>query len=128
VVLQLNVSQESQLKVFALEDSSRTAHELLAGGYDIVVVSYEFLEHSYRNIRDLPEVTAKFRAGKGQKPKRPPTALFSDCYSLLNENMKRIIFDECQRVKNPRGARHEAAKRLRAHSRILLSETFLDNA
>lgn len=104
-----------------------TAHQLLAGAYDIVVVSYEFLESSYRGIRDFPKQVAKYKAEGGKAPKRPHSALFSELWKRINMPIKRLVLDEAQRVKNANGARHTAAAALFYRAVLLMSGTFLDN-
>lgn len=88
-----------------------TAHELLAGGWDIVIASYEYVEFNHRGVRDFPSQVAEYQAGNVNIPKRPTSALFSSIHKILNMPIKRLILDECQRVKNTKGARHIAAKR-----------------
>lgn len=43
------------MKSLMLEDSSVTAEELLTGGYDVVIVSFEFLSASAARLRKYPE-------------------------------------------------------------------------
>jgi len=104
-----------------------TAHQLLHGGYDIVVVSYEFLESSYRGMRDFPKKVAEYKAKGGKAPRRPQSALFSDLWRKVRMPIKRLVLDEAQRVKNVKGARHIAAAALFYEAVLLLSGTFLDN-
>lgn len=92
-----------------------------------MLVTYEFLELSYRGIRDLEGKVEKFRAGHGKEPHRASSALYYRLWVTLNLPIKRVVFDECQRVKNAYGARHKAMRELFHHSVILMFGTIVDN-
>ena len=51
------------MRVFILEDPSITARQLLAGGYDVVIVTYEFVESNWRSMRNL---TSDKERGQGR--------------------------------------------------------------
>ena len=96
-----------------LDDSQITAHQLLAQEWEVVVVSYEFLERNHRRLKTIE--------------KRPTCALFSDLYRKMKKPIKRLVLDEAHRVKTTRGARHKAVQALYFDSCLLLSGIFVDN-
>lgn len=116
------------MKGFVLNSPLNTAHELHARGYDVLIVAYEFLERNYRAQEEWVDKLNDYKEGCSTKqPKRPTTALVSDFWRALKLPIKRLVLDECHRVKNHTGARHAAMKSLYYHSAILLSGTFLAN-
>lgn len=113
--------------VYILDDRRTTASELHAKQCDIVIVSYEFLEHNARPFTEWPENKKMLEADSKKDIHRPVVALHSSYWISLGLPIKRLILDECQKIKNEEGMRHVAVKHLYFHSCILVSGTILDN-
>lgn len=95
------------LRAFHLTDPKITAMALLAGGYDVVVVSHKFLESTYRGMKELYSDMDEYRnEGKGRKPKRPTFALRSFMWDDIKVRIKRLLIDEQQFVNKRDGIKH----------------------
>jgi SNF2 family DNA or RNA helicase len=107
-----------------------TASQLLTGGYDVAVTSYEFVEQSGRQKLAFPEAINAFsndQEGRIPKPSRPTTALHSEVWEIVDIPFKRVILDEAHRVNKRNKVRHEAIKRLPARAFVMLSGTLPHN-
>lgn len=107
-----------------------TAHELLALGVDVVVVSYDQVESLERGRRLLPEKLDMFlndRTGHVKKPTRPTAVLHSSFWRELNLPFKRLVLDEVQVINKRGGVRHKAIKSLHYKGVIQLSGTLAHN-
>jgi hypothetical protein len=124
-LLTVSIEQSYGLRAILVEDSSMSYTQLLAGGYDVVVCSYEFFEtngrerHMYYNkIRDQAN-----RSGNAL-PRRPTTCLHSDMMKILNLPWRIVTLDEAQRVNKRGKIRHESLiKGLYATGVLVLSGT-----
>lgn len=116
-----------------MNDSSITATQLNALGFDIVVCSYEFLEANGRNKTLFPKLIEDFSkaqtdpGSKMAKPKRPTAALESELWPLIGLPWKRVVLDEAHKVNKNDQSRHMAVKRLRAEAFIIMSGTLPHN-
>lgn len=117
------------MKSLMLEDSSVTAEELLAGGYDVVIVSFEFLSASAARLRKYPEDLDNYLAlSDAQRaitpmPKRPTCAILGPYWQKTNRPFFRVIIDEAQKVNKASGDRHKAVKNIFTKARVCLSGT-----
>jgi SNF2 family DNA or RNA helicase len=109
-----------------LEEASTTAHSILADGYEVVIVSYEFLESNLRSMEKYRKQSEN-EDHDGHVPRRPTSALQTNLWRILKLPIKRLILDESQRIKNYQGRKHLAALNLSYSACIMLSGTFLDN-
>lgn len=121
--------QGYEMRAFWLQDPRMTAHELYAGGYDVIVVSYEFLEANMRDKRDLPAIIESYLRNdrKGEAPTRPNSAIHSDFWRQIGLPFKRVLLDEGQKVNKHHTARHIAAKNIHCKAYIILSGTLMHN-
>lgn len=122
-------SQGNQLSALLLENRSTTAHQLLAGGYDVIVCSFEFVGSSYRYKKEFPEEINHYltQDRTTQVPQRPTAALYSELWKLLNLPIKRTVIDEAHKVNKRKGARHQAIKALHTKAFTILSGTLAHN-
>ena len=106
-----------------------TAHQILSGGWDVLVCSYEFVEASSRKARNLPDELTKYnnRSRVGEGPKRPNAGISSGFWHQLGIPIKRLILDEVQVVKKRSGVRHKAIMKLPAKAIVGLSSTLPHN-
>ncbi|OBT86746.1 hypothetical protein VE02_06279 [Pseudogymnoascus sp. 03VT05] len=109
-----------------------SATQLLAGGYDVIVASYEFAERGFKDIsvyyKRMQEHLNKRESGNTSTiPKRPTTASFSNICRELELPFKRVVLDEVQKVNKRHGRRHVAIKNLHAKGFIMLSGTLPHN-
>ena len=100
-----------------------TAHQILSGGWDVLVCSYEFVEASSRKVRNFLDELTKYnnRGRVGERPKRPNAGISSGLWRLLGIPIKRLILDEVQVVNKRSGARHKAIMKLPAKAIVGLS-------
>jgi SNF2 family DNA or RNA helicase len=116
-----------------LHDSRLSATWLLSQGYDIVVVTYEFLETSLRPVQafksDIEAYVNATRAGrkKAPLPKRPTSALFSPLWKVIQRPWKRTILDEAQNASKRFGKRHQGILHLPTTAIACLSGTAAHN-
>jgi SNF2 family DNA or RNA helicase len=104
-----------------------TAQSLVAGNWDIVIVSYHFLSKQYRAMRKFEERLQKYReTGAGSVPKRPIGGVASNFWELFDLPVKRLILDECHIIKNE-GTFYEAVKAVHRRATIMLSGTVMSN-
>jgi hypothetical protein len=123
-------------KVLLLKDPKTTANEVLDGGYDFVVCSYQFLQAQHRALLRYYRFFEKMSKGnqerakadtKERHQKRPILSLFSPIYRDLKRPIRHLILDEAQYAKKLTGAILLAIKDLYYSSVIMLSGTFLAN-
>ncbi|OAG43839.1 hypothetical protein AYO21_02066 [Fonsecaea monophora] len=125
--------EEHGLRAYWLTDSRISATRLLSQGYDIIVVTYEFLEASSRSIRTFQSrIEAHVNAvrdgrKRSQLPKRPTSALFSPLHITIQRPIKRTVVDEAQGISKRSGKRHQAVKLLPTTSIVCLSGTAAHN-
>lgn len=116
--------------MFYLQDPMISAHQLHAGGYDVFVCSYEFVETSGRDMPHLPNSLDHYVNSASSTLRvstRPTSALHSVFWRHLNLPSKRLVLDECQVVNKRDGARHQALKKLFVKGTILLSGILTHN-
>jgi SNF2 family DNA or RNA helicase len=106
-----------------------TAHQILSGGWDVLVCSYEFVEASSKKARNFLDELTKYnnRGRVGERPKRPNAGISSGLWRLLGIPIKRLILDEVQVVNKRSGARHKAIMKLPAKAIVGLSGTLPHN-
>ncbi|KAH8422322.1 uncharacterized protein LDX57_000079 [Aspergillus melleus] len=114
-------------KVLLLDDMSMSVHQLLDESYEIVIVSYNFLGASHRANLNFAEMFSRYVRCERPRPSRPICALTSDVWKLVNLPFKRVILDECQKVKNEKGVWYNAVKSLHHNGIVMLSGTVLAN-
>jgi SNF2 family DNA or RNA helicase len=107
--------QGETLHAIILTDPKVSAHQLYAIKPDVVIVSFEFVEHAYRRIRNFTEDMSKGR---------PNSPLHSDFWNLTDWPIKRLFIDEAQRLGNTRSATFTAVKAIPARATALFSGTF----
>ena len=113
-----------------LNDSSISAHAILAGGYDVVVTSYEFVEaNASKKTTYEDKIEAYSKAGDhdAAKPKKPTTALATGLWALTGLIIKRGYMDEAHVVNKRDGKRHLALVQLPVSSWCLMSGTLPHN-
>jgi superfamily II DNA or RNA helicase len=116
------------MKVHYLEGNGMTAHDLLALGMDVVVVSYEQVEAYERDMRMLQARIDDYTLGRTtKKPSRPVSILHSSFWDHLNLKIKRLVLDEVHLVNKRNGIRHQALKRLPYEAVIGLTGTMAHN-
>jgi SNF2 family DNA or RNA helicase len=131
----INTQQGNGLTTHHLVGSALTAHELLALNVDVVVVSYDQVEASFRGLRSYVDnlnayikEKAKNPSGKSlKKPKRPISALHSVLWRDINMPIKILALDEAQMANKSNGKRHQAIQALYFKSVIVLSGTLAHN-
>ncbi|KAK7897408.1 hypothetical protein LTR67_005297 [Exophiala xenobiotica] len=121
------------LRAYWLHDPHKSATWLLSQGFDVVVVTYEFLEASSRAIGKFKEQIEKY-ANKNwhsdkppPPPKRPTSALFSPLYEAINQPFKITVLDEAHNASKRMGKRHRAIKLIPTESIAALSGTAAHN-
>jgi SNF2 family DNA or RNA helicase len=112
------VTQEEALRVTILTDGKITAHQIHAKRPDVVIVSYEFVEHIFRPIK-------RFLNGDSQV--RPTSVFHTEFWALVGYPIKRLILDEAHRIGNMTSARYKAVQAIPAESTALFSGTFPHN-
>lgn len=117
------------MRAILLDDSSQSYAQLLAGGYDVVVCSYEFFEANGREFRLYHErITEKANGRRKEYPKRPRTCLHTDMMAELGLEWKIAVLDEAQRVNKRGKTRHESLKlALKAQGVVALTGTLAHN-
>ncbi|KAB8275665.1 P-loop containing nucleoside triphosphate hydrolase protein [Aspergillus minisclerotigenes] len=114
-------------KLLILDDQSISAHTLFAGKYDIVIVSYNFLAASYRIKCAYSEQFERYKRCEGPPPVRTICALFSAAWDLVALPIRRLVLDECHRIKNDDATWYKAAKAIYCNAVVMLSGTILSN-
>lgn len=102
-----------------------SAHHILEQQYDIIIVSYNFLAKNYQDLKGFPEDFKKYRRCMGPRPNRPVSALLTHFWRDLKLPFKRVILDDCHRIKNENGDWFLAAKALYRRATVMLSGTIL---
>ncbi len=101
-----------------LTDSKTTAHQLYAQRPEVVIVSYEFVEHIYRSMK-------AFLIGKTKE--RPTSCLHTGFWEFQGYPIKRLILDEAHRIGNTKSARYRSLFAISAEATVMLSGTFPHN-
>ena len=108
-----------------------TPHQSNAAAYDIVTCSYDFVENSYRAVRDLPDQLHHYLAHYDNPaithPLRSVSALHAAMWREMDQPIKRLILDEVQVANKRHGSRHIAIKNLYVAGTIVLSGTLTHN-
>jgi hypothetical protein len=84
-----------------LVDSSMSMAEILAGGFDVIICSYEFFNANGKAMhmhRDAIIEKANDQKGNKILPKRTTAALHSDMWKILDLPFKIAVLDEAQKV------------------------------
>ena len=118
------------MKAIHLFGTSISAHQILAGGYDVVVCSYEYAEANIRARQKYQDRIESWRLARDpsvMRPKRPTTALASGLYDLAKIPFKCGYQDEAHLIKNRDGVRHQAVMKLPVKSWVMISGTLPHN-
>lgn len=119
--------QGHALRAFHLTDPKISATQLLAGGYDVVVCSYEFVDANRRPKEAYERAVQQYRETGAidsmSSLKKPTTSLHSELWRLINRPWKRVVLDEAQVVSKRGKPRHESVKMLYAKAFVMLSGT-----
>jgi hypothetical protein len=118
------------LSAIHLDDSSFSAHQILAGGYDVVVCSYEFVHANYRAREKFKKAIKRHRNAPNPNamlPKRPTAALTSGLWTLAKLPFKHGYQDECHQVNERHGRRHRSLMKLPVKEWVMMSGTLPHN-
>lgn len=116
------------LSAFLLNDSSVSAHSILANRFDAVVCSFEFADANMSKktkFENKIEVAAK--NPKGTLLNRPTVAIATGMWALLGLPIKRGYIDEAQMVNKRTGKRHQSLMKLPVSSWCIMSGTLAHN-
>ena len=123
--------QNHGMRALSVDDSNITQAQLLAGGYDILVCSYEFFAQNGKDMHQLQEniqMVANDQNNIIPQPRRSTSGLQTEMWKRLNMPFKIAVLDEAQRVNKREKFRHEAIKNhLHARSFCILSGTLPHN-
>jgi SNF2 family DNA or RNA helicase len=119
------------MRAFIIQDPLVTVAEILAGGYDVLICSYEFFNSNGKNMhthRHNVYEAANDQTGTKIRPKRTTAALHSELWKILKLPFKIAVCDEGQRI-NKRGKQvHDSLKKhLYAKGFAILSGTLPHN-
>lgn len=111
-----------------LDEYSITDQQLFLQNYDIIIVSYNFLNTNYQEKMAYLENFNKHQASLGPPPRRPITALFTEFWRSHNLPIKRLILDECHRFRDDNSPWRLVAKCLFRRATVMLSSKLLNYA
>ncbi|QSZ37780.1 hypothetical protein DSL72_008879 [Monilinia vaccinii-corymbosi] len=116
------------ISAYHLHDSRVSAHDLLAMGFDVVVMSYDFCEHNARKMDSYrDELALHRRDSRYPKPKLPTSAIRTDMWADLDMEPKLIVLDEAQLINKPALAWAKSVARLNAKRILMMSGTLPHN-
>jgi hypothetical protein len=134
------VLQPNKPRALILDDAAITAREILAGGYDFVIVTYHFVMSRHRSYCNACRIFEcidelgydRLMSNLQDKDKmdtesRLCSALFSTIYRELKLPFRHVILDEGHLAKKVGGAIHEAIKALYKERLVVRSGTFVSN-
>lgn len=123
-----------------LDDTTKTATEILAGQYDYVIVTYQYVMSRHRShleahaffdaIDELGYHHVMNSLRDKDKPRtdaRANNASYSILYQELHLPFRPVILDEGHLAQKLRGANHNAIKALYKSRLVILSGTFVSN-
>ncbi|TGO47700.1 hypothetical protein BCON_0266g00050 [Botryotinia convoluta] len=116
------------MKAYHLNDANMSAHELQSLGYDVVVMSYNFLEMNARKMKKFPgELALYANNSTAPKPKRPTSAMHTELWRDLCLEPKLLVLDEAQLINKPALSWAKAVARVNAKRTLMLSGTLPRN-
>ncbi|KAF7877219.1 hypothetical protein EAF04_000904 [Stromatinia cepivora] len=116
------------IKAFHLNDGNMSAHEIQALGYDVIVVSYNFLEMNARKMDSFAGKLALYANDPtASKPKRPTSAMHTSIWKELGLETKLLVLDEAQLINKPALSWAKAVARINAKRTLMLSGTLPHN-
>lgn len=132
--------QPHKPKAMILDNPSVTANELLSGGYDFVITTYQFVMARHRAFKknaqfhEVAQMLGLDETISKVGPRAIPdlnakctNALYSTLYHELGLPFRHIILDEGHVAKKEGGQIHEAIRALYAERLFILSGTFVPN-
>ncbi|KAH7350385.1 P-loop containing nucleoside triphosphate hydrolase protein [Pyrenochaeta sp. MPI-SDFR-AT-0127] len=114
------------LSVLHLNNPNFSAHQILAGGYDVLVCSYEFADANYRATQKYREGIETWVDAKDPllpKPRRPTAALASGLWVMAGLPFKRGYLDEAHMINKRDGQRHRSVMKLPVKAWVVMSST-----
>lgn len=109
---------DHRLKALRLNDASVSATEILSGGYDLLIVTYDFVLANWQYIHQFKYEMSEYRKAKASgehtvvKPERPTSSLFSGLYQIPGKHFLRLVLDETHIVNKRRLQKWKAVKAL----------------
>lgn len=114
-VLGLIILQEHRARVLLLDDPQITCQELLDSGYELVIVTYQFLALQYKKFLEHQQDKTNDKMIK--------LSIFSPLYRMLNLPLKHMVIDEAQYGQNIWGISHQAFSAIYRSGTLLLTGT-----